>query len=89
MSLAILISGIMIILLSDQVFEFLKKNRMYEVLGLFILFVVGIMLFTEGGHLANLWISGENIKAMNKTTFYFLIFIVVSNILFREFMKKE
>ena len=54
MSLAILISGIMIILLSDQVFEFLKKNRMYEVLGLFILFVVGIMLFTEGSHLANL-----------------------------------
>ena len=42
MALAILISGILMIWLADRVSNFLKKNRMYEVLGLFILFVVGI-----------------------------------------------
>ena len=37
---AILTGGLLMILLADRVTEFLTRNRMYEVLGLFILFVV-------------------------------------------------
>jgi len=43
MVVAILISGVLMIWLADKVSEFLQRNRMYEVLGLFILFVVGIL----------------------------------------------
>jgi len=50
---------------------------MYEVLGLFILFIVGIMLVTEGGHLAHLKIFGNEIVPMSKTTFYFVIVVLV------------
>ena len=63
--------------LADRVSEFLQKNRMYEVLGLFILFVVGIMLLSEGGHLAHLHLSGQLITPMSKATFYFVIGIMV------------
>ena len=48
MACAVVISGLMMIYLADTVSEFLKKNRMYEVLGLFILFIVGVMLLGEG-----------------------------------------
>ncbi len=77
MSLAIVISGILMIWLSDHVSNFLQKNRMYEVLGLFVLFVVGIMLVTEGGHLAHITIFENHITPMSKTTFYFVLFILV------------
>lgn len=77
MTAAIVISGILMIWLADHVSEFLKKNRMYEVLGLFILFVVGIMLLTEGAHIAHLKFFGEPIEAMSKTTFYFVIAVLV------------
>ena len=70
---AIIIGGVLMIVLADTVSEFLRKNRMYEVLGLFILFIVGIMLLTEGGHLAHLKLFGNPIVAMSKTTFYFVI----------------
>ena len=63
--------------LSDRVSDFLQKNRMYEVLGLFVLFVVGIMLVTEGGHLAHLKLFGSEITPMTKTTFYFVIGVLV------------
>ena len=63
--------------LAEKVTVFLTKNRMYEVLGLFILFVVGIMLLTEGGHLAHLKIFDEVIVPMSKTTFYFIISVLV------------
>ncbi|NNE90330.1 MAG: tellurium resistance protein TerC, partial [Verrucomicrobiales bacterium] len=77
MIIAIVISGILMIWLADKVSDFLQKNRMYEVLGLFILFVVGIMLVTEGGHLAHLKLFGSEIMPMTKTTFYFVIFVLV------------
>jgi len=77
MTTAIIIGGLLMIWLSEKVTDFLTKNRMYEVLGLFILFIVGIMLLTEGGHLAHLKLFGEEIVPMSKTTFYFVIVILV------------
>lgn len=77
MAIAIVISGVLMIWLSDSVSSFLKKNRMYEVLGLFILFVVGIMLLSEGGHLAHLELFGNEVTPMSKTTFYFVIAIML------------
>jgi len=77
MALAIVISGVMMIVLADTVAEFLKKNRMYEVLGLFILFIVGVMLVSEGGHLAHWSSFGYKVEPMAKSTFYFVIVILV------------
>ena len=77
MATAIIIGGVLMIWLSDSVAEFLQKNKMYEVLGLFILFVVGIMLLSEGGHLAHLYLLGQAITPMSKATFYFVITVMV------------
>jgi predicted tellurium resistance membrane protein TerC len=77
MATAIVIGGVLMIVMADQVSAFIRKNRMYEVLGLFILFVVGIMLLTEGAHLAHLSLFGNAIMPMTKTTFYFVISVLV------------
>ncbi|MBX2840425.1 MAG: tellurium resistance protein TerC [Flammeovirgaceae bacterium] len=77
MATAIIIGGLLMIWLSGTVSSFLQKNRMYEVLGLFILFIVGIMLLTEGGHLAHIYIFGNKITPMSKTTFYFVIAVLI------------
>ena len=77
MATAIVISGIMMIALANTVAEFLKKNRMYEVLGLFILFIVGIMLVSEGGHLAHIHLLDYVVEPMAKSTFYFTLIVLV------------
>ena len=77
MAIAIIISGVLMLLLADRISLFLAKNRMYEVLGLFILFIVGIMLVTEGGHLAHIKFFGNEIIPMSKTTFYFVLAVLV------------
>jgi predicted tellurium resistance membrane protein TerC len=77
MAVAIVVSGVLMIWLSGTVSSFLQRNKMYEVLGLFVLFVVGIMLLTEGAELAHLTIFEEPIEKMSKTTFYFVITILV------------
>jgi len=77
MATAIIIGGILMIVLSGAVSKFLEKNKLYEVLGLFILLIVGIMLLTDGGHLGAMKIAGDEVTKMTKTTFYFVIVILV------------
>jgi predicted tellurium resistance membrane protein TerC len=77
MATAIIIGGIMMMSLADHVATFLERNRLFEVLGLFILLIVGVMLVSEGGHLAHLHLFGSPIMPMTKATFYFVITVLV------------
>ncbi|MDF1609613.1 tellurium resistance protein TerC [Hoeflea sp. YIM 152468] len=77
MTAAIVVSGALMVLMADAVANFLKKNRMYEVLGLFVLLLVGMMLMSEGGHLAHLAFFGYDVLVMSKATFYFILATMV------------
>lgn len=75
-SLAIVGSGVAMYLVADAFAAFLTKNRMYEVLGLFVLLIVGISLLGEGGHLAHLTLFGYPVEPLAKSTFYFSIAVL-------------
>ncbi|MEX0343745.1 MAG: TerC family protein [Rhizobiaceae bacterium] len=77
MAAAIVVSGILMVVMADTVANFLKKNRMYEVLGLFVLLLVGVMLMSDGGHIAHLAFFGYDIQPMAKSTFYFVLVTMV------------
>ncbi|MDB4798749.1 tellurium resistance protein TerC, partial [Verrucomicrobia bacterium] len=51
--------------------------RKYEILGLFILLIVGVVLLGEGGHAAHLKLFGYAVEPMSKATFYFSIAVLV------------
>ena len=82
---AILISGAAMLLLADGVTAFIEKNRTYEVLGLFILLIVGVVLLGEAGVAAEhathdpamaIHIFGYALIPMSKTTFYFAVVVL-------------
>lgn len=86
LAIAIIGSGLAMLLLADTVSEFIKRNRKYEVLGLFILLIVGVVLLGEAGvaaahavHDDSLAIHffGYPVEPMSKTTFYFSIAVLV------------
>jgi len=74
---AIIASGVAMLVLADGVSSFIERNRKYEVLGLFILLIVGVVLLGEGGHEAHLKFFGYAVEPMAKTTFYFAIAVLV------------
>ena len=89
LALAIIISGVGMMLLADHVSEFLQRNRKYEILGLFILLIVGVVLLGEGGHVAHLTFFGHAVEPMAKSTFYFAIAVlVIVDLLQSGFQKK-
>lgn len=84
---AIILSGVAMLVLAERVTQFLEKNRMYEVLGLFILLIVGIVLLGEAGQAAShamhdpelaLRFFGYEVIPMSKTTFYFSVLVLVA-----------
>ena len=98
LAVAIVLSGLFMLLLANSVSEFLKKNRKYEVLGMFILLIVGIVLLGETGQAAAhamhdpslaLKVFGAEVVPMSKTTFYFsLVVLVAVDILQTGYQKK-
>ena len=89
MVIAIVLSGLAMVFMADAVTEFLKKNRMYEVLGLFILFLVGVLLVTEGAHLSHLKLFNFPIDAMSKSSFYLVVgVLIVTDILSNRYQKR-
>ena len=89
MALAIVLSGFFMAWLTDHVARFLEKNRLYEVLGLFVLLLVGAMLVAEGGHIAKLNFFGFAVEPMAKSTFYFVLgALVIVDILQGKYQKK-
>ena len=75
------------LVLAERVTQFLEANRMYEVLGLFILLIVGIVLLGEAGQAAAhamhdpdlaLRFFGYEVIPMSKTTFYFSVLVLVA-----------
>src|SRR5689334_353439 len=89
MTLAIIVSGLLMVLLAERVAAFLARNRMYEVLGLFILLLVGVMLMSEGGHIAHLAFFGYPIEPIAKSTFYFVVVaLVIVDIIQGRYQKK-
>ena len=87
LAFAILLSGFAMLALADTVTAFLEKNRMYEVLGLFILLIVGVVLLGESGTAAahamhddslNIKVMGYDIIPMSKSTFYFSVIVLVA-----------
>ncbi|MFV2034566.1 MAG: TerC family protein [Halocynthiibacter sp.] len=87
LAIAILLSGLAMLLLADGVTRFLEKNRMYEVLGLFILLIVGVVLLGEAGPASahavgddalQIKLFGYELIPMSKTTFYFAVVVLVA-----------
>ena len=82
---AILLSGLAMLVLADGVTRFIQKNRMFEVLGLFILLIVGVVLLGEAGVAAahgahddalQVRVFGQEIVPMSKSTFYFSVVVL-------------
>jgi predicted tellurium resistance membrane protein TerC len=89
LAIAIVISGLLMLIMANTVSEFLKKHRKYEVLGLFILLIVGVVLLGEGGHESHLRLFGYAVEPMSKTTFYFSIAVLVAVDVIQSGYKKK
>ena len=57
--------------------------------GLFILLLVGVLLVSEGAHLAHLKLFGFAIDAMSKPTFYLVVgVLIITDVISTKYQKR-
>jgi len=78
MATAIAVSGLLMLVLADKVSVFLNKNRTLEIGGMFFLLWVGIMLLSEGAHIAHLNVFAHEIHDIGKGNFYFVLVMLTA-----------
>ncbi len=74
---ALLAGGLLMLWLAEKFSTFLEKHKKFEVLGLFLLLLVGAMLISEAAHLSHMHLFGIEINEIGKGTFYLLIIVLV------------
>lgn len=89
MATAVLMGGALRSWLADRAAGFFERNRMYKVLGPFSLFIVGIMLLSEGGHLAHLSLLDHPVEPMAASTCYLVITVLALLVLVRGRCQKK
>jgi len=77
MILAMRAGGVVRIALAGRVSEFLRKNRIYEISGMLVLFLLGVMLLSEAGHLGPVPLGGKEILPMTQATFSLVLLVLV------------
>lgn len=73
MIIAVVLSVLIMMLFAVPVGNFVNTHPTIQMLGLAFLILIGFMLITEGAHLANLTIAGEEIGTIPKGYLYFAI----------------
>lgn len=78
LALAIVISGVLMVLFADHAAQVLEKNRTFDALGLFILLLVGVLVLAEGAGGADLTLFGHAVEPISMATFYFSAVVMIA-----------
>ncbi len=68
---------------------FIRENPDFEILGLFVLLLIGFVLFLEGGHVAHLSVNSSSFPYIPQWIVIFILLLMFSVDLFQNFIERK
>lgn len=75
---SVVISVVLMLVFAAPLARFLNENPDFEILGLFVLLLVGFVLFLEGGHVAHLAVNGSEFPYIPQWIVIFMLLLMFS-----------
>ena len=75
---SVLISVALMLAFARPISEFISRNPEFEILGLFVLLLIGFVLFLEGGHTAGLTVNGSDFPYIPQWIVIFILLLMFS-----------
>jgi len=75
---SVVISVALMLAFADYVANFIGRNPDFEILGLFVLLLIGFVLFLEGGHVAGLTVNGSEFPYIPQWIVIFILLLMFS-----------
>lgn len=86
---SVVISVVIMLAFVSTISRFMTENPDFEVLGLFVLLLIGFVLILEGGHVAHLSVNGSAFPYIPQWIVIFILLLMFSVDLYQNFLERK
>jgi predicted tellurium resistance membrane protein TerC len=86
---SVIISVALMLIFAEPIAKFMRENPDFEILGLFVLLLIGFVLFLEGGHVAHLTVNGGEFPYIPQWITIFILLLMFSVDLYQNWLERK
>ena len=86
---SVIISVGFMLLFVEPLSSFIARNPDFEILGLFVLLLIGFVLFLEGGHVAHLQVNGSAFPYIPQWIVIFILMLMFSVDFYQNWLERK
>ena len=86
---SVIISVAVMLIFAGTISDYLNENPDFEILGLFVLLLIGFVLILEGGHVAHLIINGSSFPYIPQWIVIFILLLMFTVDLYQNFLERK
>ena len=86
---SVVISVALMLVFAGAISDYISRNPDFEILGLFVLLLVGFVLFLEGGHVAGLTVNGSVFPYIPQWIVIFMLMLMFSVDLYQNWWERK
>jgi predicted tellurium resistance membrane protein TerC len=86
---SVVISVALMLAFAGAISDFVSRNPDFEILGLFVLLLIGFVLFLEGGHVAGLTVNGSEFPYIPQWIVIFILLLMFSVDLYQNWWERK
>jgi predicted tellurium resistance membrane protein TerC len=86
---SVIISVALMLIFANPIANFLRANPDFEILGLFVLLLIGFVLFLEGGHVAHLTVNGGEFPYIPQWITIFILLLMFTVDFYQNWIERK
>jgi predicted tellurium resistance membrane protein TerC len=86
---SVVISVVLMLVFAGPIAEFMHANPDFEILGLFVLLLIGFVLFLEGGHVAHLTVNGSEFPYIPQWITIFILLLMFTVDFYQNWLERK
>ncbi len=86
---SVVISVVIMLYFAGTISDYMTENPDFEILGLFVLLLIGFVLFLEGGHVAHLMVNGSSFPYIPQWIVIFILLLMFTVDLYQNFLERK
>ena len=86
---SVVISVALMLVFAGPIATFMRENPDFEILGLFVLLLIGFVLFLEGGHVAHMTVNGGEFPYIPQWITIFILMLMFSVDFYQNWLERK
>jgi len=89
MAASVIVSVALMLVFAETIAKFMRANPDFEILGLFVLLLIGFVLFLEGGHVAHMLVNGSEFPYIPQWITIFILLLMFAVDFYQNWLERK